>query len=174
MRVRRSGNRHRSGGWPLRVAAATGLLHAAVSLFWALGGRWQLESVGDWAVQLADDHPVEAGLGLTLVAVVKGLVAIVPLVNERRETRFYRWIRVLGWSAGVILLAWGGVSTISAWAVLTGVITPTGGYDRETMIGHGLLWDPLFTIWGCALLIGLWLSRSRSHGKTERASRSAR
>jgi hypothetical protein len=174
MEARRSGVRHRGGWWPLRIAAAAGLLHAAVSLYWALGGRWQLESVGDWAVQLADDHPVGAGLGLALVALAKGVTAVFPLMNERRKTRYYRWIRILGWSGGIVLVAWGGLSTISAWAVLTGVITPTGGYDLATMIGHGLVWDPLFTVWGGALLIGLWLSRTRSHVKRDQAARSPR
>lgn len=57
---------------------------------------------------------------------------------------------------------WGSVSAGSAVAVLTGVIVPAGGYDRTAMIGHALVWDPLFTVGGAALLTGLWLTRTSS------------
>ena len=66
-----------------------GLTHAGFSAYWALGGRWLLGTVGEWAVRMA-----------------------------------------LG-----------------------------GGYDRAAMIGHVALWDPLFALWGLALLSSLWLSR---------------
>lgn len=53
------------------IAASAGLLHAVASLYWAVGGRWQLESVGEWAVELARESPVEIGLALGLIALVK-------------------------------------------------------------------------------------------------------
>ncbi|MFC3963117.1 DUF3995 domain-containing protein [Nocardia jiangsuensis] len=143
------------------VAAAAGLVHAAASLFWALGGRWQLESVGQWAVQLAHDHPIRVGLLLGLVTLVKVAAAVVPLVNERREGRFHRSLRWGGWAGGAVLVVWGGLSSLSACAVLAGVVTPGDGYNRSTMIGHAFVWDPLFVLWGAALLTGLWLTRAR-------------
>ena len=98
------------------IAAAAGLLHAVASLYWAVGGRWQLESVGEWAVELARESPVEIGLALGLIALVKAVAAVVPMVNERRKSRFYRPIRWCGWSGGVVLVVWGGVSSLSACA----------------------------------------------------------
>lgn len=139
------------------VAAIAGLLHATPSVYWALGGRWQLESVGDWAVRLADDQPLAAGFGLAGLGFVKAAAAVAPLVNERRKSFLYRPIRFCGWVGAVVFVAWGGLSTLSAWSVLAGVITPTGGYNRTTMLGHGVVWDPLFVIWGGALMVGLCL-----------------
>lgn len=126
---------------------------------WALGGRWQLESVGDWAVRLAEDRPLAAGLGLGALAVIKVVAAVAPLANDRRRTMVYLPVRGLSWIGAGVLVAWGGVSTLSAWAVLSGVITPADGYNRATMLGHGIVWDPLFVIWGGALIVGLWRSR---------------
>ena len=48
----------------LWLAAVVGVLHGLFSLYWALGGRWLLDTVGAWAVDLADDAPVAAGLVL--------------------------------------------------------------------------------------------------------------
>lgn len=157
MRTRR--HDRKSASFALTIAALAGLLHAAASMYWALGGRWQLESVGDWAVRLANDHPITAGIGLGALAVVKAAAAVGPLASDRWRTIAYLPVRVLSWVGAWILLAWGGVSTLSAWAVLSGVVTPTDGYDRATMLGHGIVWDPLFVIWGGALIVGLWCSR---------------
>jgi hypothetical protein len=84
------------------IAMALGLAHAGFSAYWALGGRWLLPTVGEWAVTMADTDPQRAGT-----------------------------IRV------------------------------DGGYDRTAMIGHVALWDPLFALWGLALLGSLWLSWRR-------------
>ncbi len=69
----------------LTAAALAGLVHASFGLYWALGGRWLLRTVGQWAVDYAQDAPVVAGLVLAVVAAVKAAVAIVPLVSARRR-----------------------------------------------------------------------------------------
>lgn len=142
------------------IAASAGLLHAAASLYWALGGRWQLESVGEWAVHLADEHPVGAGLGLGALAALKAAAAVAPALNETRKTRLHGFIRLCGWAGAAVLIIWGALSMVSAWAVLAGAITPTGGYNRATMIGHAAVWDPLFVVWGVALIAGLRMTMS--------------
>jgi hypothetical protein len=50
--------------------------HQIRVLLRAIGGRWQLESVGRWAVELADEHPIGSGIGLGLLAVLKALAAV--------------------------------------------------------------------------------------------------
>jgi hypothetical protein len=50
------------------------------------------------------------------------------------------------------------VNTVVAALVLTGAIRP-GGYDRDAVTGHALLWDPLFLAWGVFLSAGLALMR---------------
>lgn len=75
----------------------------------AIGGRWQLESVGRWAVELADEHPIGSGIGLGLLAVLKALAAVTPAFNERWQGHFYRAVRSCGWVGGVLLVGWGGL-----------------------------------------------------------------
>jgi hypothetical protein len=60
---------------------------------------------------------------------------------------------------GLLLVAYGGLNTVMALAVLSGVITPASGYDVDAMRGHAYLWDPLFLLWGGALVLALWFSR---------------
>jgi len=139
----------------LTAAALAGLVHAGFSLYWALGGRWLLRTVGQWAVDYARDAPVVAGLVLAVVAAVKAAVAILPLVSGRRRLPRPRVWRGLSWLAAVVLVGYGGLNSVVAWLVLSGALRPGGGYDRQAMIGHGYLWDPLFLVWGLLLAGGL-------------------
>lgn len=151
----RSGNRN---GF-LWVACAAGLVHAAFSLYWAVGGRWLLDTVGQWAVDLADRAPLTTGLALMAVVAVKVAGASVPLLVESGRLpwrRFWRIVSAIG--AGVIVV-YGGLNTVIAWAVLAGQVEVSGGYDRTAMLGHAALWDPLFLIWGAFLGVGLWQTR---------------
>ncbi len=59
-------------GRGLMVAAAVvGLVHAAFSLYWVVGGRALLPTVGQWAVSLVQRSPVLAGITLAGIAVIK-------------------------------------------------------------------------------------------------------
>jgi len=151
----------------LLVACAAGLLHAASSLYWALGGRWLLPTVGDWAVDAVDRSPVRAGLLLGAIAVVKALAALIPVGVARDQLPWARFWRAACWVGGAFLVVYGGVNVAVSSAVLLGVVTPDGGYDEEAMVGHALLWDPLFMIWGAALIVWLRLSAPPTVGRRQ-------
>ncbi|GAA2371830.1 GNAT family N-acetyltransferase [Dactylosporangium salmoneum] len=135
-------------------AAAAGLTHAGFSLYWALGGRWLLPTVGQWAVNGAREAPVAAGLLLVAVAAVKCAVVIIPLVGPLPRPGLWR---AFAWLAAVVLTGYGALNTIVAWLVLGGAVRPEGGFDRQAMIGHAYLWDPLFLVWGILLGAGLFI-----------------
>lgn len=141
-----------------------GLVHAGFSLYWALGGEWLLRTVGAWAVDAARDRPLMTGLLLAGVALVKAFVAVGPLWASRRWLADPRWWRVPAWLAAVALTAYGAVNTLVAWLVLGGALEPEGGYDRQAMVGHAWLWDPLFLLWGLLLGAGLLAGRGRPSG----------
>lgn len=65
---------------------------------------------------------------------------------------------MLSWIGGPGLVVYGGVNAVAAGASLLGWVD-AGATDRRALFGHAILWDPLFAIWGLALLIGLALSR---------------
>jgi hypothetical protein len=141
------------------TAGLAGVVHAGFSLYWALGGRWLLATVGQWAVDLSTDAPLASGIALGLVAAAKFLGATIPIGVAYGRVPWPRLWRGISWAGGLLLVAYGGVNTIAALAVLAGAIRPEGGYDANAMMGHAFLWDPLFLLWGGALVVSLWLSR---------------
>jgi len=153
------------------TAALVGAVHAGFSLYWAVGGRWLLATVGQWALDLSTKAPLAAGVTLGLVVAVKLLGATIPVGVAYGRVPWPRLWRGISWGGGLLLVAYGGINTIVALAVLAGAIRPEGGYDAGAMMGHAYLWDPLFFLWGTTLVLSLWLSRS-TVGAARRGSRS--
>jgi hypothetical protein len=153
------------------VAGVAGVLHAAASLYWALGGQWLLATVGQWAVDLSAEAPITAGIALGLIALLKLLAATIPVGVAYGTVPGARFWRAVSWAGGLFLVAYGGLNTVVSAAVLGGLIRPDGGYDPEAMRGHAYLWDPLFLIWGTALVLSLWLSRPQDGSAPTTAAR---
>ena len=151
----------------LTGAAVAGITHAAFSLFWALGGRWLLPTVGQWAVDYAREAPLATGILLSCVAGVKCAVALAPLLASRGRLPHPRMWRGLAWIAAVVLTGYGAVNSIVAWLVLGGVLRPEGGFDRQSMSGHAYLWDPLFLVWGLLLGAGLFVGARERRKRAE-------
>jgi len=103
------------------TAGLAGVVHAAFSLYWALGGRWLLATVGQWAVDLSTEAPLAAGIALGLVATAKLLGAAIPIGVAYGRVPWPRFWRGISWAGGLLLVAYGGVNTIVAVAVLAGV-----------------------------------------------------
>lgn len=135
------------------VAAGIGTVHAAWSVYWALGGTWMLASVGQWAVQAAADPTPGARLALWGVAVVKLLAAWVPLLAHRGVLPLARLWRALTWAGAAGLVLYGLANIGASTAVLAGWITPEVPVNTEAHLGHAVLWGPLFALWGVALLL---------------------
>ncbi|WP_050683879.1 DUF3995 domain-containing protein [Arthrobacter sp. ZBG10] len=147
-----------------RIAVVTafcaGVLHAASSFYWAFGGRWLLATVGAWAVEAAEDAPAVTGLVLGAVGLVKLLAAVIPLVVAAGRAPWPRLWRVVCWAGAPVLVVYGGLNIAVSGAVLLGATPVDGGFDRAAMAGHVFLWDPLFLIWGVALMVWLLCSRA--------------
>ena len=147
-------------GRGLMVAAAVvGLVHAAFSLYWAVGGRALLGTVGQWAVSLVEQTPVLAGVALAGIAVIKTAGAVIPVLVEDGRVRPRRAWRKLETIGAILLTLYGLFNLGVSNAVLAGLIATPYGYDRQAQIGHAALWDPLFFLWGALLLAGLALTR---------------
>ncbi len=142
------------------AAGVFGTVHGLFSLYWASGGRWLLETVGEWAIELAETAKSSLFLGLGVLGVVKVLAAWLPLVVHARADQRRGW-RALFWIGAVGLTAYGLVNTVTALGVLAGVIKVVET-DRLGLMGHAFLWDPLFALWGITLAAGLVRSRSAS------------
>lgn len=71
--------------------------------------------------------------------------------------------RALCWAGAVVLVAYGVANTAGAWAVWAGLVdspaADPASPDHAALLGHALLWDPLFALWGLLLCAGLARSR---------------
>ena len=140
------------------VAAGIGTVHAAASLYWALGGDALADTVGAWAVAWRTASPVAAGSTLAAIGLVKLTAASVPLTAARRG-RPHGALRLVCWAGSALLVAYGLANTAAANLALTGMVGAVD--DLAATRGHAWLWDPLFLAWGLALGVGLWQTRRR-------------
>lgn len=153
-------HRHRAGLRWLWLAACAGIVHAGFSLYWASGGIWLLDTLGQWAERAGTNGGLLTSIALTAIGMLKLGAALAPVLAEcRNGPRPPRWYRILAWTGATGLIFYGGANTVIAVLVLNGVIRPDGGYDRAAMVGHATLWDPLFLMWGLLLSTGLVLTR---------------
>lgn len=120
------------------VAAAAGIVHGGFSLYWAAGGTWLLGTVGMITEVFADARYLAFAVGVAKVA-----FALAPLLLDAELARWmYR-------AAGAVLFVWGAISMIGAALGLV-----LGGGNTEALLGHLLIWDPLFAVWGAAVVAG--------------------
>ena len=103
--------RHRLACVLVWVAGVAGALHAAASLYWALGGQWLLATVGQWAVDLSAEAPLAAGIALAFIALLKLLAATIPIGLAYGRVPWARVWRALSWAGGLLLIAYGGAGT---------------------------------------------------------------
>jgi hypothetical protein len=124
------------------------------------GGSWLLDTVGEGGGAVAANASWGAAALLTVVGAVKAAGAALPALVERTPgRRFRRLIRIISWIGGSFLIVYGSVFAVTSTAVLAGKIAVPDGIDRRGVLGHAMLWDPLFAVWGAALVVGLWLTR---------------
>lgn len=145
------------------VAMSLGLIHAAWSFYWALGGAWMLDTVGQWAVVSQLHAPVQTLLVLMGIGLLKTAAAVIPVMVEYGKLGGRRFWRLISWIGGLGLTIYGGIYAVTALTMLTGLVTPGAGYDKPVMFGHALVWDPLFFTWGLTLVISLVLTRRSEH-----------
>lgn len=141
------------------AAAVFGVIHAGFSLYWSAGGTFLLGSLGTSLLETFSSHRWV----LVPVGLFKLLAAFAPMVLAFHDWPVRRLSRVMCWMGALVLMLWGGLNTVVGNLVLAGVIQPSGGFDRQGMIGHAYLWDPLFLLWGLALAFGLRASAANRH-----------
>jgi hypothetical protein len=157
----------RRGMLPALAGLAVGLAYAAISVYWAVGGRWLLNTVG-----ISPSQPGQAGHLAALLAVwgaaaVKAVAAVLPLLAigvwpRTANGGLRRLARVLTWIEAAILTGYGLVLTASGLLVQAGVIKAAAHADRLALKWHAYLWDPWFLIWGIFVFLALWRSRPAS------------
>jgi len=149
-----------------QAACGVGLAYAAVSVYWALGGTWLLDTVGGALEQQGRTGNPGIILAVWAAAVLKVIGAIVPLaavgvtsgqatIAGRRQVR----VRVLAWLEAAILTIYGLVLTAAGLLVQSGAIASAASADHRALAWHAYLWDPWFLLWGALATAALVRSR---------------
>jgi len=137
------------------AAAAWAFVFAAMSIYWALGGRWSLSTQALAIRDQVDDPQFVLVLWLTgFLKIVAGLIAL-ALVRPvgRRVSR--RPLLIAGWAAAGILLLYGGLNWVQA------VLWESGLQDIPASVGATaarwklIFWDPFWLLGGVLFLLGV-------------------
>lgn len=145
-------NAARAGAPSLLVATLVGLGHAGITFYWASGGQFLLSTVSDRATSIFDGNEQ----WLYPVGAVKSLFALLPFLYLLMRRRLRKARIILGIGA-LILILWGGINTVTANLNFFGVFDSSA--EGNELIGHAFVWDPLFFIWGMAVVVLLVSTR---------------
>jgi hypothetical protein len=157
--------RRAARGWRLAQAACVaGLAYAAISVYWALGGTWLLDTVAGTLGQQGRAGNLGIILAVWAAAALKIIGAIVPLaaagVTPGQATAARRrQMRGLAWLEAAILTVYGLALTGAGLLVQSGAIARAASADHRALAWHAYLWDPWFLLWG--VLVTAALVRSR-------------
>jgi Protein of unknown function (DUF3995) len=143
--------------WPAYAAAAWAFLFAAVSFYWAAGGRLGVGTIGRSITEPIEQGDPVAVAALWLTAVLKVVGGLVALALVRRWGRRLRRLALgLVWTAGVLLTIYGAALLVQHGLMAADVVGK-GTLDDTAIRGHLLLWDPYWLLGGL-----LYLAAARS------------
>ena len=144
------------------AAFAVGLLYAAVSVYWGLGGSWLLDTVGAGLTQPGRSASALVVLAVWCAVGLKVIAAVLPLPAvgaAAARSRLPHLIRALTWVEAVILTGYGLILTAAGLLVQAGLIGTPANADHRALAWHAYLWDPWFLVWGVLVTAALLRSR---------------
>lgn len=151
------------------AAAVVAFGYALVSLYWAVGGRGLVSTVGGYVEQFADRGgpvPVVVAVAATVAKVAGGLLALALVCRWGQAIR-RSWLLAGAAAAGALLVLYGAVNVAAGALVLSGAIHPSGPVDRTALRWHVGVWDLWFLVWGILLLVATashWRRTGHSSG----------
>ena len=137
------------------AAAIVALAYALMSLYWAVGGRGLVGTVGGYVEQMAR----RGGAAVVLLALVAmaakiagGLIAL-ALVRPWGQVLRRPLLLIVSAAASLLLIVYGGLNMAAGALVLSGVLHPSGSVDRMALRWHVGVWDLWFLVWGILLAV---------------------
>src|SRR5262249_15498071 len=142
-----TGERTSSLRWARRAAVAActwAFLFAALSFFWAAGGRTGLHPLEQ---QPASSRLVWLGVNLAagILKIGAGLLAI-ALVRTGQSRLLHRLLLAAAWVGGVGLCLYGGLGIVSDLLHVAGIIDDPA--TRKWFFWYLVLWDPWWVLGG--------------------------
>lgn len=138
---------------PAYLACAWALLFAAVSFYWAAGGKIGLDTLGDTINDLNNDPTFVAFVWLTAIAKLAMAGVAILLLYLRNGFIPYKLIRIGAWVAGIICVVYGGLNIAARGVMALGIISTPESMYSAAATWHLLLWDPWWMLGG---LLFIW------------------
>ena len=144
--------------WARRAASAAcgwAFLFAALSFFWAAGGRTGLQPLEQEATASRTAW-VAANLAAGILKIGAGLLAL-ALVHTWKRRAIQRLLLALVWIGGVGVCLYGGLGLVSDVLHVTGIINDPA--TRKWFWWYLVLWDPWWVLGGGLYVATAWLAR---------------
>ncbi len=154
------------GPWAGYAACVWALLFAALSFYWAAGGR-----LGEGTIGVAVEDPALAREPwfvalLWATAVLKLVAAGLALALARSIRWLPRWMLLFaGWGAAALLSLYGLANLVQHLLIATGVLAVPSGLGEAALPWHLLLWDPVWIVGGALFTLAA-VSYSAPHTRT--------
>jgi hypothetical protein len=143
--------------WVAHTAIVWWFAFAVLSFYWAAGGTFGLNTLGEAIESLA----AAGELWVSLLVAVTGAMKLIPSVLVLSlirpwGDRFPLKVRLAAVAGlGILSFLYGGVQMAMKLLVLAGVFTPEK-IDTAGFWGHLLIWDPVWIIGGVLLCTVAW------------------
>ena len=105
------------------VAAVVGSAHGVVSLYWASGGVLLIETV---SVGIRSTFEQQLWM-IGIIGLFKLVAAMAPLLLLLSGWPWRRFWRTLCWAGSILLVTWGGLTSLIGNLVLSGLLIPESG-----------------------------------------------
>jgi hypothetical protein len=154
------------------AAAILAFGYALMSLYWALGGRGLIATIGGYVQTFAHQggaFPVLVALAVAVAKVIGGLLAL-ALVRPWGRVLPRRWLLPGSAVVSLILIVYGGLNVLSGALVLSGAIHPSGHVDRNAWRWHVGVWDLWFLVWGILLAVATVSYRRKTGSRRDNRS----
>jgi hypothetical protein len=152
--------------WAGYAACAWALVFAAMSFYWAAGGRIGIETQAGSIQTAAQDPDAEFVAVLWVTGVVKVVGALLALALIQRWGRKIRrrMLLVAAWIAGGGMVLYGGVNFVvgAVVALLRAIEVIDTPADTSAFWWHLLLWDPWWILGGVLFSIAALNYQRRS------------
>lgn len=162
--------RARVGTVAAYAAAIVAFAYALLSLYWAVGGRGLIGTVGGYVEQMARRGGAAVVLLAVVAMAVKAAGGLIALALVRPWGRVLRrsWLLTVSAAASLLLIVYGGLNVAAGALVLSGVLHPSGSVDRMALRWHVGVWDLWFLVWGILLAVATVSYQRRTTSRSAR------
>jgi hypothetical protein len=145
--------------WAAYAAGAWAFVFAAISFYWAAGGTIGLATLGRTIEQLAlARDPMMVTIGGWGAGIAKAIAGLLALALVRPWGRLIprSIVRTAAWSAGTLLVLYGGANLFQHGLMAAGVIQIPKGLGSSALPWHLLFWDPFWLLGGSLFIRAAW------------------